>query len=115
MLADPLLDSLRSSILAARKKSKLYPIHLRSSVLAWIRLPAQACLSTSALAKLLGLPTDTLRYWLAHPSPTSTFLPVVVRPSAPPPAALSLLLPGGARVDGLSLDDLAFLCRRMAS
>jgi hypothetical protein len=106
------LAALRLALSAARKRSRLYPPHLRDAVLRLASgLDRSAC---SRLAKQLDLPLATLRYWLDAAPAASSFLPVVVRSSAP--ASLhTLLLPGGARVERLSLDDLAALCRKVAS
>ena len=109
------LSALRDALASARRRQRLYPAPLREQSLAVARSLGASFRSCSLVAKPLGLPPATLRSWLKTSAPASpSFLPVVVRPTAP--ATLhTLLLSGGVRVEGLSLDDLATLCRKVAS
>jgi hypothetical protein len=110
------LASLRHSLALARRSSRFYPAGLRHQVRALALAHGASFHSCSAFATTLGLPLATLRSWLRHaPAEPSqpAFLPVVVRRDDSP--AFTLLLPGGARVEGLSLDHLAALCQRVAS
>lgn len=109
------LAALRDALAAARRKQRLYPPDLRDQALAVAHSLGASFRSCSLVAKQLGLPPATLRSWLKTAAPSSpSFLPVVVRPAALTSTSHTLLLLGGARVEGLSLDDLASLCRKVA-
>jgi len=106
------LVALRDALAAARRRQRFYPADLRDQALA----AAHSLGACSLVAKQPGLPPATLSSWRKTPAPSSpSFLPVVVRHAALTPTSHALLLPGGARVDGLSRDDLASLCRKIAS
>ena len=92
-----------------------YPPELRRRVVSLARQRLRLGHSFWASAQSLSLAFTSLQKWLAEFPDEPSFLPVVVRPDDTAPAALSLLLPGGARVEGLSLDDVASLCRKVAS
>ena len=96
----------------------LYPEPLRLKILAFARPHLLDGLSLWALTRSLGLTFTTLQKWLAAdetPSHASPFLPVLVRPALASSPPLSLVLPGGARVEGLSLDDLVTLCHKVTT
>lgn len=110
------VSALREALASARRLQRLYPLDLRQQATSVALSLGASFRSCSLVAKRLGLPPATLRSWLKSSAPpSSSFLPVVVRPSASAPASLALVLPGGARVEGLSLDDLAALCRKVSS
>lgn len=109
------LSTLRDALASARRLQRIYPEHLRKQALAVARSLGASFRSCSLVAKQLGLPPATLRSWFKTAAPASpSFLPVIVRPTTAT-TSHTLVLPGGARVEGLSLDDLASLCRRVAS
>jgi hypothetical protein len=93
-----------------------YPPTLRRRVVALARQRLRLGHSFWASAQLLSVAFTSLQKWLLEFPDEPSFLPVVVRPdTAPAASSLALLLPGGARVEGLSLDDVATLCRKVAS
>ena len=108
-------DLLRAALARARDQGRVYPPALREQVVGFVLQRQRQADSVWAAAKELGLPLTTLQAWLrAAPAP-SPFLPVLVRDRPRADSPLSLLLPGGARVEGLSLDEVAALCRQVGS
>ena len=109
------LERLRATLARAREHGRTYPPALRARVLQLVRQQQQCGGSAWAVAKALGLAPPTVLAWLRHAPPP--FVPIVVREAEPSASAASfcLVLPGGARVAGLSLDDVAALCRKVAS
>lgn len=111
------LDALRAALAHAREQGRTYPPALRTQVLQLVRQQQQRGGSVWAVARDLGLAVTTVLAWLRRAPAASTFVPVVVRdaPRSDTAASFCLVLPGGARVGGLSLDDVAALCRKVAS
>ena len=66
------------------------------------------------IAKELPVSSSTVRIWTrAHPEPPS-MVPVVIQPDAPAPrGSLTLVSPGGYRLQGLSLRQAVDLLRRL--
>jgi len=115
---DPDVHALRIDLDAIRSQGPRfrYPPQLRLRVVSFARQRLRLGHSFWASAKLLSVAFTSLQKWLVEFPDESSFLPIVVRPDAGPSASsLALLLPGGARVEGLSLDDVASLCRKVAS
>lgn len=109
-------DRLRVALARTRDEDRTYPTALRAQVVQFVRLQQERGRSACAVAQSLGLAPTTVLGWLRHAPPASPFVPVVVRDVERFDAAsYCLLLPGGARVPGLSLDDVAALCRKVAS
>jgi hypothetical protein len=111
------INQLRAALAEARRRhGRAYPAELRAQVLRLVDRAEWEGRSPCAMAKSLGLAPTTLLGWQRTAPATSPFLPVVVRDLPPAPrAALSLVLPSGVRVEGLSLDDVATLCRKVGS
>jgi hypothetical protein len=115
---DPDVHALRIDLDAIRSQGPRfrYPPQLRLRVVSFARQRLRLGHSFWASAKLLSVAFTSLQKWLVEFPDQPSFLPVVLRPDAGPVASsLALLLPGGARVEGLSLDDVAALCRKVAS
>lgn len=109
------IDALRAALVRARAGRRSYPLALREQVVRLLEAREREGGSAWALAHDLGLALTTVLSWKhAMPAP-SPFLPVVVRDDAPSREGLSLVLPGGARVEGLSFDQIVVLCRRVGS
>jgi hypothetical protein len=110
------LTPLRAALARARDQDRTYPAALRAQVVQVVRQQQQRGGSAWAVARSLGLTPPTVLGWLRKAPPESPFIPVVVRDVARPDvASYRLVLPGGASVLGLSLDDIAALCRKVAS
>ena len=111
------IHQLRAALAEARKQGRAYPPALRARALRVVERAQGEGHSPCAMANALGVAATTLLTWQRAAPAASPFLPVLVRelPAPPPPAAFSLVLPGGVRVEGLSLDDLAALCRKVGS
>ena len=110
------VDPLRAALVRARNQGRAYPIGLRAQVVQLVRQQQQRGGSAWAVAQSLGLAPTTVLGWLRDAPATSPFVAVVVRDIERLDAAsYCLVLPGGARVPGLSLDDIAALCRKVAS
>ena len=71
--------------------------------------------SITVVARELGIPTATLRRWIASASDDAFEVVHLVTPPASVPATFSLTGPAGVRVEGLDLDALAALLRKLAS
>lgn len=118
-----------SSSSAVRLRSKLqgaerqgpgrgWPRSLRTEVVAFVRSRGPSA-SLTQMAAELGVPAATLARWMrkAAPSACADFRPVQliegdVRDRS---SSYTLLGPCGLRVEGLSLDALAALLRKVAS
>lgn len=92
-----------------------YPAAVRRRVAEAARgLIADGCTNHRAAGQL-GLAPTTLARWLDEPdSPAAVFVPVVVRPEGPAAARPVLVTPGGYRVEGLDVEQLAALLSRLA-
>src|SRR4051812_34036727 len=100
------LAPLRAALARARDQGRTYPTPLRAQVVQVVRQQQQRGGSAWAVARSLGLTPPTVLGWLRAAPPESPFLPVVLRDVERPDAAFyRLVLPGGASVPGLSLDD----------
>ena len=94
-----------------------YPKELRERVTDLGRRLRRQGRSWSALAETCGVTQSTLKRWIGDGSKVSLLRPVVVSSEATPrdePGGrkYALVGPGGWRVDGLSLTDLAELIHR---
>jgi transposase-like protein len=114
-----------------RRHADGYPLEVRAPVVALARRQLSAGLSMAAVARELGIHSNTLLRWLeAGPEDVPSFVPVVLEsaaaPAAPPAAncseasrpmplcALTLVSPAGYRLEGLSLDDAVAALRRLS-
>ena len=96
-----------------------YPDHVRQAVVRYASPLVAAGRSVASLAAEVGLAPPTLGRWLAadRPDEPSGFVPVLVDDRPPawptgfPTATLTLVTPGGFRVEGLQLDALLVLLR----
>lgn len=100
-----------------------YRAELRDDIAELARAWARRGKPRSELARRLGIHHDTLNYWLQSQSRkaqrNARIRPVRVvgtEPAsvAPPAVTRSLLLPSGARVEGVTLDELITLARALA-
>lgn len=121
------MASLRTELVRRRPKrsSQGFPPELRERVAAFVRVERSSGISTSALAKQLGISRQALRTWLGEqPVPRrpkgaaaaeGTFVPVQVVPGPVdgPPATFGLTSPRGYTVEGLGLSELAVLLERV--
>jgi hypothetical protein len=106
-------------------RGRPYPEALRHAVIAFAQQQRAQGMSLAPVAESLGLSPLTLTRWLERPTQASAmalFRPVslaavepvsavVVRPSGP---ALVVHGPAGLRIEGLDLDTLTQLVRRLA-
>jgi transposase-like protein len=73
----------------------------------------------SELARRLGISSETLKCWMQSRTRdaqrNARMRPVrVLDPEPPPTMARTLLLPSGARIEGLTMDELITLARALA-
>lgn len=104
------------SDLGPKRPGRRIPAALRVRLVALVRERQGAGASLRDLADSLGLSTETLTRWMAtRPAALERGaerpLPVVVTSS--PAAALTLVTPGGFRVEGLSVASVAELLARL--
>jgi transposase-like protein len=100
-----------------RRRGKVYPPELRRDIDAFVRDAASAGRSLYAMAQDLGVSQTTLVRWKcqARRDPGLPHLrPVSVLPMPPTfTGAVSVLGPRGLRIEGLDLDGVAELIRRL--
>ena len=94
-----------------------YPKALRARAVAYAQRAAAAGRPRADVAEALGLSLATLTRWAQPARPSApAFRPVVVAPEpgrAAPAGSVAVVLPGGVRVEGLSVEQAAELCRRL--
>ena len=97
-------------------RGRAYPPSLRAEVLRHAHARLAAGEAATAIATDLGLHAATLASWLGRTSPPpATFARVEVLAEPPSTAgALVVHTPHGLRIEGLDLDSLATLLRRLA-
>jgi transposase len=103
-----------ASQLGLSGKRKPYPSQLQQLALSHFQLRTEQGASLGQVARELRLSYACLQRWVKA-NPPSSFRPVdLVAPSPSPSSpSLSLFGPAGLRVEGLSLDDLAYLWRSL--
>ena len=113
-------QELRSRIASARRvrrRGRIYAPELRRDIEAYVGDRLAAGGSTYAAARELGLGQTSVSRWLrqARRDPGLPHLrPVTVLPSTPAPAVFSIAGPRGIRIDGVDVDSLVELIRRLA-
>lgn len=107
--------------LAERGRGKRFPKDLQRRAVAYYYARTHQGSFLSEVARELGLPPPTLRRWVLdappgadalvaeHPVEAPQHLPAVIGPSGRP----VLVGPGGFRIEGLDLESLAALLRRL--
>jgi transposase len=109
-MTSPDLKKLRKMIDTRRSAGGRVPASTRADIVAEIERAHAAGASYTALAAALGLKLQTLSRW-REKQPSATLVAVRV----PLPAAgLVVHAPHGVRVEGLSLDDVAELLKRLS-
>ena len=118
-MLDPEVATLRHALRTAHREGvgRAYPKTLRQRVVACAQRAAAAGRPRADVADALGLSLATLVRW-AQPVPPATpaLRPVVVAPEPAQAGAaggVAVVLPGGVRVEGLSVEQAAELCRRL--
>lgn len=69
--------------------------------------------SQRELAGRLGLNSETLARWCRTPGASTVRVVDIVDDAAEPAGTRMVLLPGGVRVEGMSIEDIAELARRL--
>ena len=101
-----------------RYRSQAYPADIRQRVVAYTQTRRARGESWRRIGRSVGLRAETVRRWCAEatPGPTTALVPVEVsdaaRASTPAPGPV-LVSPGGWRVEGLSLAEVAELVGRL--
>ena len=90
---------------------------LRQEIVEYARHEVASGASVRAAARRLGVSNSTLTRWLEEGRQPSTFRPVEVQiaeePAQEPSGELVLVSPGGYRVEGLDVEQLAMLLSRL--
>ena len=102
-----------------RSSREGFPAHVRAAVVEAARQGLRERLSVAAMASRLRLAPPTLQRWLSSAShdpaeAQPAFLPLQPLKAPPRASTLTWTSPSGHRVDGLTLDDVADLLRRVA-
>ena len=94
---------------AATRRGIRYSAELREIAVRYAEQAEEAGWSRDRVAEALGLCKATLDRWLRAAEPGKTALHEVLVVGSRPEGAPVLILPSGARVEGLSVDALAKL------
>jgi hypothetical protein len=118
-MLDPEAAILRHALRTADRPGvgRAYPKTLRQRVVTYARRAQAAGRPRADVADALGLSLATLARWAQPAAPAApAFRPVVVAPEpaqADASCGVAVVLPGGVRVEGLSVEQAAELCRRL--
>jgi hypothetical protein len=92
-----------------RRRGRQFPTDVRNRAISHARAEMACGRSRLELAKSIGVADQTLRHWLAP----DTFVPVEIE-SRGSTMGLVATSPGGWRVEGLGIEQLAELLRRVS-
>ena len=106
---------LRNEVLTVRAKRRgPFPADLRARLSAYVRRERAGGRSIEELAKELGLCSKTVREWLRAKETTFSLRKVRVVKEVTASSVRSMHGPLGTRVDGISLEDICELWRRLS-
>lgn len=113
-----------SRIEGRRGRGKAYPRSLQITAASYFRAKRAQGASQRDIGEELGIHEDTLRRWASalsdapplESTPPSDFAPVEILDAAPPRPRGAILVrgPGGLLIEGLDIDSLAELVRRLS-
>ena len=114
-MVDRELRDLQRAIAAWRRRGgRRYPAALRTRVAAWVARRRGEGAWWCDVARPLGIPAATLARW-AEPTADG---PLALRPvdviDAPPDGAVTVVLPGGVRLEGVAVADVIAILRALA-
>jgi transposase len=118
-MADQIPQDLRRSLKARERGQGLHLAPaVRAEAEAWAERRRAAGATFSAIADELGVSPESVRRWAAKsmpPAPTTALVPVEIVAGKPELAqerrTLTVVAPGGYRVEGLTVDEAAALLR----
>ncbi len=106
---------LRALVLKARRKKRgAFPSSLQRQLLSYAERRWAEGASTPVVAAETGVNRHTLAYWRAHQRTRTKLRAVRVVESENGPAGIIVHGPSGVRIEGLDLDGLAELLRRLS-
>ncbi len=111
------IDEIRTALVRSNEGvGRPYPARLRVQVLAHVERCTRAGVALEAIAAELGLAVTTLRNWKRNAAGAArpAFCEVEIVPPSAPPSALVVHGPGGLRVEGATVAEIAELVRRLA-
>jgi hypothetical protein len=111
-MTKPELKAMRRMIQASRSPSGRLPAHVRTEVLAAVARAHDVGMTPAVIAEALGVREAALSRWRWRERSRAGKLVAVRVPLRA--AGLIVHAPHGVRIDGLSLDDIAELLRRLA-
>ncbi len=94
-------------------RGRRYPAELRARVVTWARGRRAAGASWEEIKLELGQQFDTVRRWCVEAGETKALVPVRVVAPRVPVRTLSVVSPGGFRIDGLTPGEAAALLREL--
>ena len=97
----------------AHSPRRRYSREEREAIVEQVRRLRSEGMTMTAVVAEVGVSQMTLAKWLKAANPGPAFLPVVVAPTTPPPASLTLVTPAGYRIEGLTMDALLALLGRL--
>ncbi|MFO0729370.1 MAG: hypothetical protein U1E65_36660 [Myxococcota bacterium] len=113
--ADRLRDALARA--AREGRGRGYPASLRAEVARYAGAQAAAGEGGTITARALGINTATLASWVARhrgAPPSFARVEIVDAPASPAGTKLIVFGPHGLRIEGLDLEGIASLLRRLA-
>lgn len=106
--------------LGARGRGRAYPDSIRRRAVAYYRSRRDEGVAIADIGPELGLPWQTVQRWAASEGPRemqpASFAPVEILDALPTDKRGSLVVhgPAGLRIEGLDMDALVELCRRLS-
>jgi hypothetical protein len=101
--------------LGRRAPTTPIPMAVRERIVAFTVRATAAGWRLPMVARAVGVSVGSLRNWRREPArPPRALVPIVVTAPAPPASALTVVVPGGYRVEGLDVATAAALLRRLA-
>jgi predicted transcriptional regulator len=112
------LESIRKAValVTTRGRGHPYPRSLIAQVVRYAQVQRTAGVPLEKIGEELGLPWRTIRRWLSIARSTDFRAVEIVErvaPAAQPRAEVVVLAPHGVRVEGLDIDGIAELLRRL--
>ena len=107
--------ALRAAVLKARRKKRgAFPSSLQRQLLSYAERRWAEGASTPTVAAEIGVNRHTLAYWRAHQRAGAKLRRVRVVESETGSGEVVVHGPGGVRIEGLDLDGVAELLRRLS-
>lgn len=91
-----------------------YPAKLRARITAWVIARRERGEWWTEISEAIGLPTQTIARWVDASRATSAEMKAVDVIDAPPIGTVTLVVPTGLRIEGVSIDAAIAILRGIA-